>query len=122
MCIRDSLKLLARLPIYPMFGRGLTRLQPAYVGDVANAVAKALQRTETRATTFECGGPHIYSYKELLRAVAHEASLKPINGVPVFLMHGWPYDPRAYDEVVQLLASAGRIPDCSLKGYSVVVH
>src|ERR1700720_691989 len=41
------LKLLGRLPIYPMFGRGLTRLQPAYVEDVAEAVARALQRTET---------------------------------------------------------------------------
>src|SRR5882762_9457641 len=29
------LKLLRQLPIYPMFGRGLTRLQPAYVEDVA---------------------------------------------------------------------------------------
>src|SRR5713226_4271202 len=28
------LKLLRQLPVYPMFGRGLTRLQPAYVEDV----------------------------------------------------------------------------------------
>ena len=28
------LKLLRQLPIYLMFGRGLTRLQPAYVEDV----------------------------------------------------------------------------------------
>ena len=72
------LKLLGRLPIYPMFGRGLTRLQPAYVEDVAEAIARALQRTEMHAITFECGGPRVYSYEELLRAVAHEASLKPI--------------------------------------------
>jgi NADH dehydrogenase len=32
------LDLLRRLPIYPMFGRGRTRLQPAYVEDVAEAV------------------------------------------------------------------------------------
>src|SRR3954469_11768320 len=71
------LKLLRRLPIYPMFGRGLTRLQPAYVEDVAEAIARALQRTEMHARTFECGGPRVYSYEELLRAVAHKASLKP---------------------------------------------
>jgi NADH dehydrogenase len=71
------LKLLERLPIYPMFGRGLTRLQPAYVEDVAEAIARALQQTEGHATTFECGGPRVYAYEELLRAVAHEASLKP---------------------------------------------
>jgi len=29
------------------------------------------------------------------------------DGVPVFLMHGWPYDPRCYDEVVPLLVEAG---------------
>src|SRR6185295_11835648 len=48
------LKLLGRLPIYPMFGRGLTRLQPADVEDVADAIARALQRTEMHAITFEC--------------------------------------------------------------------
>src|SRR4051812_47008385 len=54
------LKLLRRLPIYPMFGRGLTRLQPAYVDDVAEAIARALQGT---ALAYECGGPRVYSYK-----------------------------------------------------------
>jgi pimeloyl-ACP methyl ester carboxylesterase len=29
------------------------------------------------------------------------------DGTPVFLMHGWPYDPHCYDEVVPLLAAAG---------------
>ena len=48
--------LLERLPIYPMFGRGLTRLQPAHVEDVAEAIARALQRTEKHPITFECGG------------------------------------------------------------------
>jgi NADH dehydrogenase len=35
------LALLRKLPVFPMFGRSLTRLQPAYVGDVAEAIAKA---------------------------------------------------------------------------------
>jgi uncharacterized protein YbjT (DUF2867 family) len=69
--------LLERLPIYPMFGRGLTRLQPAHVEDVAEAIARALQRTEKHPITFECGGPRVYSYEELLKALAHEANLKP---------------------------------------------
>jgi uncharacterized protein YbjT (DUF2867 family) len=72
------LNLLRRLPIYPMFGRGLTRLQAAYVDDAAEAIARALQRTEMRAITYECGGPRVYSYKEFLGAVAHEAGLTPI--------------------------------------------
>jgi NADH dehydrogenase len=72
------IKLLRRFPIYPMFGRGLTRLQPAYVEDVAEAIVRALQGTETHAITYECGGPRVYSYQGFLRAVAHEAGLKPI--------------------------------------------
>ncbi len=80
--LTSILKLLGRLPIYPMFGRGLTRLQPAYVGDVAEAIARALHRKDLPATTFEFGGPRVYSYEELLRVVAHEASLKPVL-VPV---------------------------------------
>jgi uncharacterized protein YbjT (DUF2867 family) len=61
-----------------MFGSGRTRLQPAYVDDVAEAIVMALQRTETNAITFECGGPRIYTYEELLRILAREAGLKPI--------------------------------------------
>src|SRR6516165_830644 len=71
-------ELLQRLPIYPMFGSGLTRLQPAYVEDVAEAIVRALQRTEIEPITFECGGPRVYTYEELLRTIAREAGLKPI--------------------------------------------
>jgi pimeloyl-ACP methyl ester carboxylesterase len=38
--------------------------------------------------------------------VAYEESGNA-DGAPVFLMHGWPYDPRCYDDVVPLLATAG---------------
>jgi NADH dehydrogenase len=53
-------------------------LEPAFVEDVAEAVARALQGTERHAITYECGGPRVYSYVEFLRAVAHEAGLKPV--------------------------------------------
>jgi NADH dehydrogenase len=48
------------------------------VEDVAEAIARALQRTQAHAVTFECGGPRVYSYEELLRALARAADLKPI--------------------------------------------
>jgi len=80
--------LLERLPIYPMFGGGLTRLQPAYVEDVAEAITRALQRTEKDPITFECGGPRVYSYEELLKTVAHEANLKPtLISIPFAAWH-----------------------------------
>src|SRR5713226_215045 len=72
------LKLLRQLPIYPMFGRGRTRLQPAYVEDVAEAVARVMGRDETPLTIFQSSAPILYSHEQFLRAVAHQAGLAPI--------------------------------------------
>jgi uncharacterized protein YbjT (DUF2867 family) len=82
------LKLLRRLPIYPMFGRGRTRLQPAYVDDVAEAIGRIMQRAETPSMIFEFGGPRVYSYEEFLRAVAHQAGLaRLLIPVPLAVWH-----------------------------------
>jgi uncharacterized protein YbjT (DUF2867 family) len=82
------LNLLRQLPIYPMFGRGLTRLQPAYVEDVAEAIGRIMQRAETPSMIFEFGGPRVYSYEEFLRAVAHQAGIAPrLVPVPFAVWH-----------------------------------
>jgi uncharacterized protein YbjT (DUF2867 family) len=82
------LKLLHQLPVYPMFGRGRTRLQPAYVEDVAEAVARVMRRAETPSTIFEFGGPRVYSYEEFLRAIAHQAGLTPrLVPIPFAVWH-----------------------------------
>ena len=40
------------------------------------------------------------------------------DGLPIFLLHGWPYDPRCYDEVVPPLAAAGcRVVVPYLRGF-----
>jgi NADH dehydrogenase len=71
------LKLLNRFPVFPMFGNGQMRLQPVYVEDVGQVIAKVMQSEQTGPTMFECGGPRVYSYEELLRAVARAAGIKP---------------------------------------------
>ena len=82
------LNLLRRLPIYPMFGRGLMRLQPAYVEDVAEAIARITERAEAQPGIFECGGPCAYSYEELLGAIAHQAGLAPrLIPIPFAVWH-----------------------------------
>ena len=82
------LKLLRQLPIYPMFGRGLTRLQPAYVEDVAEAIGRIMQRAETPSMIFEFGGPRVYSYEEFLRTVAHQAGIPPrLVPIPFAVWH-----------------------------------
>jgi uncharacterized protein YbjT (DUF2867 family) len=76
--LNTLVRLLRRVPIYPMFGCGQTRLQPADVEDVGEAVARLLQRTQSGVPTVECGGPRIYSYEELLKTIAHAANVRPI--------------------------------------------
>ena len=50
----------------------------ALLAQMRQEYALDLQGTETHAITYECGGPRVYSYEEFLRAVAHEAGLKPM--------------------------------------------
>jgi hypothetical protein len=61
-----------------MFSTGQMRLQPVYVEDVGQSIAKMLQRAQTHPITFECGGPRVYSYEEFLRTVASAVGIKPI--------------------------------------------
>jgi uncharacterized protein YbjT (DUF2867 family) len=71
-----------------MFGSGSMRLQPVYVEDVAVAIARVMCRAETHSTIFEFGGPRVYSYAQLLRAVGHEAGLAPmLIPIPIAVWH-----------------------------------
>ena len=64
-------KLVRTLPVYPMFGSGQTRLQPVYVDDVADAVARVLDRSNgADRPCYELGGPRVYTYQELLQSIA----------------------------------------------------
>ena len=76
--LNTLVKLLKRLPAYPVFGRGLTRLQPVDVEDVAEAIAHTLQPAAANLNTYELGGPHVYSYEELLKAIADRLGKRPI--------------------------------------------
>ena len=56
------------LPILPLMGGGETKFQPVYVGDVADAIAAAVN-AGSNAKTYELGGPRIYSFKELMQFI-----------------------------------------------------
>ena len=71
------LKMLRVLPLFPMFGRGQTRLQPVYVDDVAEAIARAL-RVPDAALAYDLAGPRIYTYEELLRTMAAHVGKTPL--------------------------------------------
>ncbi len=59
-------------PALPLIGGGRTRFQPVYVGDVADAVVKALTDPACAGKTYELGGPGVYSFKELLELMLRE--------------------------------------------------
>jgi uncharacterized protein YbjT (DUF2867 family) len=71
------LLMLRRLPVFPMFGDGRTRVQPAYVEDVGEASARVLQM-QIPYQIYELAGPRIYTYRALLRALAAAASNRPL--------------------------------------------
>jgi uncharacterized protein YbjT (DUF2867 family) len=61
---------LARMsPVLPLIGGGVTRLQPAYVGDVATAVADAVDGKTKPGATYELGGPEVLTMREIMEIV-----------------------------------------------------
>ena len=61
--------LVRRLPVFPLFGDGSTRLQPVFVGDVAEAAAAALVGPDQRPGIHELGGPEVQTYRALVELV-----------------------------------------------------
>jgi uncharacterized protein YbjT (DUF2867 family) len=61
---------LARMsPMLPLIGGGLTKMQPVYVGDVANAVAQAADGKTKPGATYELGGPEVLTMREIMEII-----------------------------------------------------
>jgi NADH dehydrogenase len=61
---------LARLsPALPLIGGGQTRFQPAFAGDVGEAIAQAVDGKARPGTIYELGGPEICTFKALMEYV-----------------------------------------------------
>ncbi|UDL94089.1 complex I NDUFA9 subunit family protein [Lichenihabitans sp. PAMC28606] len=63
-------------PVLPLVGGGLTRFQPVYVGDVAEAVAAAAIGTARASGTYELGGPAVRTFKDLMDYVCRVTGRK----------------------------------------------
>ncbi|MBC7167998.1 complex I NDUFA9 subunit family protein [Phenylobacterium sp.] len=59
-------------PALPLIGGGKTRFQPVYVGDVAQAIARALRDPACAGQTYELGGPAVLTFRELMELVLEE--------------------------------------------------
>lgn len=61
---------LARMsPVLPLIGGGQTKFQPVFVGDVAAAIADAVDGRLSAGATYELGGPNVYTFKELMQYI-----------------------------------------------------
>jgi uncharacterized protein YbjT (DUF2867 family) len=70
-------RLLRILPVYPMFGRGETKLQPVYVEDVAEGIAQVLSGAGGSVASYEFAGARVYTYKELVLTIADRIGARP---------------------------------------------
>jgi len=57
------------LPALPLVGGGHTRFQPVFAGDVAAAITKAAVGEAKPGTTYELGGPEVFTFKQLMEYV-----------------------------------------------------
>ena len=99
---------LARIsPALPLIGGGTTRFQPVFVGDVAAAIADAVDGNAKGGTIYELGGPEVKTFKELMQYVLATIERKRLLvPVPFFaakikaaLLQYWPKPPLTPDQV-----------------------
>ncbi|CAN7643562.1 complex I NDUFA9 subunit family protein [Bradyrhizobium sp. LjRoot220] len=57
------------LPALPLIGGGATRMQPAYVGDVATAVAEVVDGNAKPGAIYELGGPEVLTMREIMEVI-----------------------------------------------------
>jgi uncharacterized protein YbjT (DUF2867 family) len=91
--IFNRLASLARFsPVLPLIGGGATRFQPVFVGDVAEAIAKAVDGKAKEGLIYELGGPDVCTFKELMQfllaTIERRRLLVPVP-VPVAEFQAW---------------------------------
>lgn len=69
-------------PALPLIGGGETKFQPVYVGDVAEAVARAVDGVAVGGRVYELGGPVVASFRqcleEMLAIIERKRLLVPV--------------------------------------------
>ncbi len=76
-----------RLPFVPVIGGGEERVQPIYIGDLADVVAAAAGRADAEGRIFEAGGPEILSMNEIIRTMLRVLGFRrPLVHHPVWMM------------------------------------
>ena len=80
-------QLARQAPVLPAIGGGKTKFQPVYAGDVADAIAAAVDSEDTNGKTYELGGPRTYTFNELYDLILEQIALKRFKfPIPFFVM------------------------------------
>jgi uncharacterized protein YbjT (DUF2867 family) len=125
---------LARIsPALPLIGGGTTRFQPVFVGDVAAAIAEAVDGNARPGTIYELGGPEVKTFEQLLRYVLATIERKRLLvPVPFFaakikaaLLQYMPKPPLTPDQVELLrvdnvVSEAAKAEGRTLQGLGIV--
>jgi NADH dehydrogenase len=74
--------LLGLMPVMALAGAG-ARLQPVWVGDVAEAIVRALQRPDLAGQVIECAGPQVWTLADLVRFAGQASGhARPVLPLP----------------------------------------
>ena len=97
---------LARLsPVLPLIGGGVSRFQPVFAGNVAAAIADAVDGRAEPGTIYELGGPDTLTFKELM-----QFTLKTIQRSRLLLSIPFPLA-RPLAAIAQFLPGSPLTPD-----------
>jgi len=97
-------------PFLPLIGGGKTRFEPVYVGDVAEAIARAVDGDLKSGKIYELGGPEVLTFRECMEEMLHVIGRKRVLvGVPwsiarmqAAFLGMLPKPPLTSDQVIQL--------------------
>ncbi len=93
------------MPALPLVGGGLTKFQPVFVGDVAEAIAGLVEQNAGRGKTYEFGGPQVRTFRELMEYVLQTTERsRLLLPVPFWLA-------KAQSYVLQFLPNPPLTPD-----------
>ncbi|MDZ4365861.1 MAG: complex I NDUFA9 subunit family protein [Afipia sp.] len=113
---------LARIsPMLPLIGGGLTRMQPVYVGDVATAVADAVDGKTRPGATYELGGPEVMTMREIIELIVKITQRNsmlmslpfPLAKIQSYFLQFAPGDLKLTPDQVELLRSDNVVSDAA---------
>ena len=110
------------LPALPLIGGGATRFQPVFVGDVAEAIARAVDGNARAGATYELGGPEVRTFKQLMEYVLAVTERKrllmslpfPLAKLQATFLQFLPKPPLTPDQV-ELLKSDNVVSDVATR-------